>query len=186
MAARRMIALDLDGPCYDWERTARYMLRTYRGLDHLTEVSTSWDSIEAAVTKEDWEWLWSEGVARGLFRYGHMRTGCRVGLEKLVAMGYDIMIVTHRPKSAIDDTMDWITLFFKDIPISGVYILYRGESKTVADADILIDDKPENIDEWVSTGRRALLFDRPWNQRYRVSPLAERVVGWEGVVDALS
>jgi len=29
------IAIDLDGVCYEWDRTARYMLREYRNLSHV-------------------------------------------------------------------------------------------------------------------------------------------------------
>jgi 5'(3')-deoxyribonucleotidase len=34
----------------------------------------------------------------------------------------------------------------------------------MVDADVLIDDKPENVMEWSKKEKIAILFDQPWNQ----------------------
>mgnify|MGYP001587805304 CR=1 FL=1 len=87
------IAVDMDGVCYEWERTARYMLREYR--DVVTPESTAWDSIKDDIPREDWKWLWTWGVQQGLFRYGHMVTGARIGLQELVSQGHALAIVSE-------------------------------------------------------------------------------------------
>lgn len=185
MDTEGVVAVDLDGVLYEWDRTAQYMLRTYRGQAQLHQPSESWDWIMENVAKKEWKWLWNEGVTKGLFRYGHMVTGARVGLEDLVAEGYKLTIVTHRPSRAVMDTVDWVSLYLKGIPLHGLHILSNGESKTVVEADILIDDKPENLIEWRDAGRTAVQFVRNWNKNYLIDSVL-RAEGWKEVVNLLA
>jgi 5'(3')-deoxyribonucleotidase len=177
------IAVDLDGVCYEWDRTARYMLREYRGCAQLSKESASWNDLRDSVSKDDWDWLWTGGVKRGLFRYGHMVTGARLGLETLVRMRHKIIVVSHRPESAVSDTLEWAGLYFKGIPLSGFHIMSSRHSKTTVSWDLLIDDKPENIEDAVEADRTGYLFDRPWNQG---STAGTRVFGWTDVVKRLT
>jgi hypothetical protein len=177
------IAVDLDGVCYEWDRTARYMLRTYRGQTHLTKESTSWNYIEENVSKDDWNWLWNGGVKKGLFRYGHMATDARVGLEALVRMKHKIIVVTHRPESATNDTLEWAALYFKGIPLFGFHMLSSREPKTSVTFDALLDDKPDNVVDAIEAGRIGYLFDRPWNAD---CTSGTRVFGWTDMVKRLA
>lgn len=170
----------------EFQRTFRYMMRNYRGIDMppVEEFWTGWDAYYQFTTKEDRRWAWTRGVELGLFRYGHMTTGARRGVQELSATN-DIIIVTHRPKQAVSDTLDWVSLFFKDIPLAGMHILTEGEPKTSVRADILIDDKPENCLEWAESEEHgvAVLFDRPWNQDMDAMSLKlTRAKGWPETV----
>lgn len=183
------VAVDLDGPCYEWDKTARYMLRHYRGSKGLDEPSREWfwyGQDWHNVSKEDWKWLWNEGVKLGLFRYGHMTKDTRVGLQRLVEMGHEILIITSRPASAVEDTKEWVDFYYKGIPLVDLHILSNNEEKSSVQADILIDDNPPNVVEWAEQGRAALLFDRPWNRKTNmIAPITGsiyRVTGWKGVV----
>lgn len=151
----------------------------------VAEFWTHWNAQEQFGTKADHEWMWSEGVKRGLFRYGHAITGARIGLEQLVANGHELIIVTHRPANAITDTLDWVSLQFKDIPLAGFHIMSNGEAKEQVDADVLIDDKAENVLGWALTGRKAILFNAPYNQHTEITNVI-RCNGWKEVVYALS
>jgi 5'(3')-deoxyribonucleotidase len=174
----------MDGVLYEFERTARYMLREYRGVT--VPESSRWDYLKDNVTRSDWRWLWKEGVSLGLFRYGHMVTGARIGLHRITGAGHSVCIVTHRPKHATADTVDWLSLYLKDIPYDGLSILSNQESKTSVEADILIDDKPQNISDWVQEDRPALLFSRPWNTDHSTShPLVVRAVGWRDAANVV-
>lgn len=182
------IALDLDGVVYEWQRTYCYMLRSYFDLDipPYNEWWNKWDS--QLQWGEPWmhEWIWTQGIERGLFRYGHMVKDARITLERLASKEHDFVIVTHRPEAAVQDTIDWISLYFKGLPLHGLSILTNEEPKSRVKADVLIDDKLENIYGWPYDG---LLFDQPWNQDvksarwnpYRMG----RVQGWAGVENAL-
>jgi uncharacterized HAD superfamily protein len=156
------VAVDVDGVQYEWDKTARYMLRTHRGNTHLTSESTHWNYIQDTVSEEDWDWLWTVGVDKGLFRYGHLVRGAIEGLRALVRDGQELMVITARPKEAVRDTLAWLTLM--DIPWNGIHILSNGEPKTKIEADVLIDDKPENVMAWAQMmGRTGFLFSRAWN-----------------------
>lgn len=178
------IALDLDGPIYAFHRTYRYMIRKYRGVDMppVKEFWTHWNAQEQFGHQADHDWMWSEGVRLGLFRYGHMTTGARIGLQSLAQDGHELIIVTHRPESAVTDTLDWVALMFKDIPLSGFHILSDGQPKSVVRADLLIDDKEENCIEWCGTKRQpSLLWDAPYNQNTKEAGVL-RAYTWKDVV----
>ena len=155
------IAVDLDGVCYEFDRTARYMLREYRGVK-VEGVTDKWDYLKDHCSRDDWRWLWSEGVTKGLFRYGHMVAGARIGLEQLVADGHSLKVVTHRPASATPDTVQWLALYFNGLSYT-FNMLSDGESKTSVEWDLLVDDKPENITDALDAGRRAIMYAQPWN-----------------------
>jgi 5'(3')-deoxyribonucleotidase len=190
-----IIALDLDGVCYEWQRTYRYMLKLYFGvvLPAIEKFWTYWDAPDQYTTQEQRDWMWTEGVKRGLFRYGHMVKDCRVACERLHAVGHQLMIVTSRPESAAQDTHDWVDFYFKGIPLADRVLLHNEESKATVAADVLIDDKVENILEWANTGRFAILFQQPWNEeRYdwllREAKYPEKIVmvkGWDAVGTAI-
>jgi 5'(3')-deoxyribonucleotidase len=161
------IALDLDGVCYEWEKTARYMLRRKRMLENqpipleLMRESDSWDAIEHAVTAAEWAWLWSEGVKEGLFRYGHCCRGAIEGVHALSEIG-DVLIVTSRPPSAIPDTLAWITFMFDKAPIAGIHFT-GADPKDAIVADVYIDDGAHNINYLRARGHRVIQVARPWN-----------------------
>jgi len=174
------IAVDADGVLYEWSKTARYMLRSYLDYDKdgpMGQESDSWDYIPKNILPQDWDWLWTEGVRKGLFRYGHLVTGAIEGVNQLSLIG-EVVLVTHRPKAAVKDTLDWLS--YINLPFSGIHILTNQEPKSMVEADILIDDKPDNIFEWTMHARYGILFDREWNQQARVGLRAK---GWGEVVE---
>ena len=158
-------------------------MREHRGviMPPIAEFWTAWDSQYKFGTEADHDWMWSEGINRGLFRFGHMMTGARIGLEALADDGHTLCIVTHRPAAAVTDTLDWVTLYFRDLPLDGFYIMSNEEPKSTVDAEILIDDKTENVVDWAKTGRTAILFDAPYNQSFDVVGVI-RAKGWKEVV----
>ena len=171
------IAVDMDGTIYCWQRTVCYMMREYRGatIPAGLEWWTSWDSHKEFTTSDDNKWLWKEGVELGLFRYGHMVKGARRGLEALRDDGHTFIIATSRPENATSDTIDWLSLYFKGIPLAGIVI--GNEPKRTIKADLLIDDRVENVVDW-KAGRPAILFDQPWNREAPDSIGVHRAKGW--------
>lgn len=160
------IVLDLDGVCYEWEKTARYMLRRKFAQEGrpipaaLFQESLCWDHVEDAVTKEDWKWLWSEGVTLGLFRYGHCCRGAIEGVQTLSDLG-EVHIVTARPPAAVQDTKDWIAFMFDKAVISGLHFTGR-DSKSVIEADVYIDDSADNIIDLRNRGKTVIAVTRLW------------------------
>ncbi len=163
------IGLDVDGILYKWDLTAGYMLREvlpdspYTGEPLLMQESESWNHIQQIVAPEHWKWLWTEGVRLGLFRHGHMYKGTIQAVRRLALQG-DIVIITHRPKAAVPDTLAWLA--YQQLPIAEIHILTNGEPKSrVPNLDVFLDDKPENCTDMLKTGAEVCIWDRPWNQQ---------------------
>jgi uncharacterized HAD superfamily protein len=159
------IMVYLDGVIYKWSDTARWLLEWKFGIE--VGESTHWNHILEQTTEEQWKWLWSSekdgGIGRGLFRHGNCYKGSFEALKVLDEIG-DLVIITHRPKAALKDTMDWIS--YNDIPAPTVHVMYREEPKSSVKpgCDIYVDDKFENVvDLFENTQGLVCLWDRPWN-----------------------
>lgn len=179
MKAKR-IGVDVDGVMYQWSKTARYMLREvlpnspYSKDGPLGIESLSWNYIQENVDPLHWKWLWTEGVRLGLFRHGHLYPGTIQAIRRLADVG-DIIIITHRPKAAVVDTMAWLS--YQQLPIAGIHVLVNQEPKsTVPQCDVYIDDKPENCEDLEkNTEGRVWMMNRPWNQ----ASAFPRVYSWQ-------
>lgn len=173
--------LDLDGVVYKWDDTARYMLNLYCG-EEVAE-SRSWDHIKDTVSPTSWTWLWSEGVKLGLFRYGHIYKGAIEGVQQLGELT-DLVVITSRPKSAVQDTLDW--LGYNRFPVAEVHILGFDQKKSdvLPHCDFYLDDGAHNIDDlYDNTKGELLLWDRPWNQDHYRDPSIRRVSSWLEVIE---
>jgi uncharacterized HAD superfamily protein len=170
------IGVDIDGVLYEWERTARYLLRNryYAGQGYpeaLDKVSDSWGYIDAAVGPEAFHWLWSTGAEQGLWRAGHVIKGAMEGMYDLAKDGHDLVIITHRGKAAVNDTMAWLS--FMKFKLAGVHILTRQEPKSsvLPHCDVYIDDKPETITDYLENTNAKLvaLYQQPWNENHIIT-----------------
>lgn len=183
----KTIVVDVDGVLYAWSKTARYMLRTYRGHSRsgpMGRESTHWDYIKDNVSPADWDWLWTEAIDLGLFRHGHVVRDGIVALKALREAGYTLHALTHRPKNAKVklDTMQWIEFHF---PATFAKVTITGHEVSKSEYEegfLLIDDSPRNVTEWRASSRPAFLFDAEWN-READDPF--RVRGWLKVLDRL-
>lgn len=185
------IGLDVDGVMYQFQKTACYMLNSIKGYNLDVENWTHWNWPKDHVSKEDWNWLWNTGVRLGLFRYGHLYKGTIEAVRKLADCGFENVIITSRPRHAVQDTLDWIS--YLRLPFREVHILSDGELKSTVKCDLYVDDKPENILDFLeNTTGKPLLWTRPWNANYeRWRPgidyfanddRAHRVESWEEVL----
>lgn len=183
------IGVDLDGVCYQWTKTARYMLREilpnspYSKDGPLGQECNRWDYIKDNIKPEHNKWLWSEGIKLGLFRHGHLFPGTIKALRQLDKLGR-LVAITQRPERAASDTFAWIN--FHQLPFREVHVL-QGESKTsVAKCDIYIDDKPDNLLDLGRVFPRSVLAlpDRPWNEDFRERDFGiYRTYSWDNFLD---
>lgn len=188
------IGLDIDGVMYQWDKTARYMLREvlpnspYGGINSvLHNESEGWNWIQQQVAPEHWKWLWKEGVELGLFRYGHLYPGTIQAVRKLKERGHEVVLITHRPKSAVGDTLAWLGLM--DFPISGLHLLTNQEPKSqvMPQCDAYLDDKPENVVDLAENTRARLIALRvqEWNHAFECPTDIIRVGGWGAFLEAV-
>ena len=177
------IGLDVDGVMYQFHRTACYMLRTMKGYPDTLRVEnwTSWNWIKDNVSKEDWRWLWSEGVELGLFRHGHLHQGTIEAVRELSLRG-DVVIITQRRPNLMQDTLDWLS--YHKFPINELHLLHEDEAKSsVPHCDYYVDDKPDNVIDLRDNTKAAMVFlwQRPWNKGF-VWPGVRIVKTWEGMI----
>lgn len=183
------IGIDIDGILYQFEKTARYLLREvlpdspYK-TGPLEHPFTSWNYLEdSGVSKKHIRWLWTEGVILGLFRHGDLYSGTPKAMQELAKLG-EVVIITHRPRQAVNDTLAWLS--YHKFDLSGVYIFSHLEPKSSVKCDVYLDDKPENcIDLLANTDGWVALMDRPWNQ-HRTSDeeeLLHRVYNWQEFIE---
>src|SRR5882672_2461345 len=173
--------IDFDGVMYQWDKTARFMLREilpnspYKKDGPLGTECTHWNYIQDNVHADDWKWLWKEAVRLGLFRHGHLYPGTIKAIRKLAELG-DVVVITHRPKQAVTDTLAWLA--YQQLPLAGIHVLTDQEPKSsvVPQCDVYLDDKPENCEDLAAnTKGRVFMWDRPWNQHSTFSP---RIHSW--------
>jgi uncharacterized HAD superfamily protein len=187
------IGVDIDGVMYMWEKTARYMLREilpnspYKKEGPLGATSDGWDYIQNNVDPAHWKWLWKEGIPLGLFRHGHLYPGTIKAIRRLAELG-DVVAITHRPKSAVHDTLAWLA--YQNLPLSGLHILTDQEPKSKVEpkCEVYIDDKPENVEDFLrgTNARLVALMSRPWNENFMEwSPRCRRVDNWQQFIDAV-
>lgn len=111
--------------------------------------------------------------------------GAREGVSRLET-SHSVVIVTARPESTRPVTTEWVAQHI------GNYVprFVRG-SKLVSEGDVLVDDHPVNITDFLKAGRRAVVFDQPWNRDEPMlgvgsdSKLLSRAHNWAEVVDQI-
>lgn len=186
------IGLDLDGVVYDFQSTFIHMVNYEFGVEFPPGLDwwDSWDSADAYMTQEQIDWIWSNGVRKGLFRHGHLLKGAHDGAQKLAVAG-TVELVTHRPAAAMRDTIAWLNHHFgadDPYPFSGVHLLTNGEPKSsVPGINVYIDDGAHIADDVIeNTNSVLLLWDRPYNRD--VEPGGDRLVrisSWDEAIQEL-
>jgi len=169
--SRKRAGIDLDGVCYDWDSSAKFLLS--HSFGYSLDVTTRWNHIKDSVHAVHWEWLWTEGVKLGLFRHGNLYRGSIEALRTLDRKGHNLVIITTRPDSARVDTLDWLS--YHKIPAKEVHVLGQGANKANVECDWYVDDMPNNVSDICAAGKTAYLFDRSWNRECRDGV---RVASW--------
>ena len=114
-------------------------------------------SLIFSIQDEVWkQWSTLPPTERGLGRLVH----------DLRELGYEIIIATSGPARHVDCVKKWLA--HNEIEY---HEFHSVKSKTSIHAQVLVDDSVEEVTAFVSEGREALLYDRPWNR----TKLPERV-----------
>lgn len=173
----------MDGVIYDFHSAFRFLAQHQFKLVLPTVdlMWPRWDGHLRYMTKEQNDWMWTKGVDHGLFRHGHVRKGA-VEATRAIDEIADIVIITHRPRTARQDTIDWLS--FHRIPVAEVHLLSDNEPKSSVECDLYLDDKDSNVLE-ISMKRpdsMSIVWDRAWN---RVMPdgVYERAYSWADVIN---
>lgn len=92
--------------------------------------------------------------------------GAELGVSQLKGLG-DIVVVTSTPdlsdnQNVVKAKKEWLMEECGGVLADAPFI--STAHKHLVSGDILIDDHADNVESFVSTGRKAVLFSRPWNK----------------------
>lgn len=180
-AEMRHLAIDLDDVVLDYTGGVAAAVKMEFGVDLSAEDFTGWDLhpvLDPIIGRSWWswmrdrEWLWANFPAV---------PGAMGGLEKLRRQGFYLECVTSKPQWAEHNTWKWLGRWRP--PFQRVTIVGPKDRKIdFTDAELLVDDKMKNLNEFVQEGRQAILFDRPHN---RHDQFPTRVGTWPELVETL-
>lgn len=180
------IALDLDDVILDFVSNLVKIANLEYGTNLRAEDIVEWDlhKVLDDVVGENWwqwwrerDWLWAQADAV---------PGAIGGIRTLRREGHYLEILTSKPAWAEAQTFRWLGKWRP--PVHRVTIVGPSDKKHEwSDAEILVDDKPKNVEEWIEAGRTAILFARPHNSDYRKTRIACPVaIDWTDVVDIIT
>lgn len=176
------IAVDMDDVLLDFMGGLQHAIKTEYGV--IVPDFTKWDVnelLDPILGKSWWkwmrerDWLWSNFPAID---------GAIGGLTQLREDGNFIEIVTSKPEWAEYTVWKWMGKWRP--PVNRVTIVEMDQHKVdMTDADLLLDDKPQNVDEFAEEGRIGVLFGRSHNRDSVVHPDVIRVDGWRNAVELI-
>ncbi len=185
------IAVDLDDVTIDFfQGNIDAMYREF-GVLLLKEDVTTWDDNPVKLFPwadygyADWwgwlrtrDWLWATFPAI---------PGAIGGVHALRAAGHNVECLTAKPDWAEPQVWRWLGRW--RVPFQAVTIADLTTPKsTLTQADILVDDKPSTIEDWVASAddRFGILYDQPWNRSMVLPERAVRVATWHGVLETVA
>lgn len=176
------VAIDQDDTAADFIGQVRDAIFRETGVH--VPAPTTWDAstVFNPALGENW-WAWLE---RRPHVWANMKAvpGFINAVERLQRGGHDVELLTTKPEWAVPLVYDWLARW--RVPIRRVTIVPftpHGSphvSKTeFTDADVLVDDRFENVADFVAAGRYGVLFDRPHNRAFGVK---NRAADWHDVL----
>lgn len=185
------VAIDLDDVTLDFFQGVIDSMYREFGVMLLKEDVTTWDNNPVKLFDwkshgykswwdwmKDHDWLWATFPAI---------PGAMGGIHALREQGHYVECVTSKPDWAEATIWTWMGRWKPEF--QRVTITKLNDSKADAtDAEILVDDKPQNILEWIESDedRLGVLFDQPWNRGQIIPERVIRVATWEGVLEAVN
>jgi 5'(3')-deoxyribonucleotidase len=176
---RGHVAIDLDDVVLDFTGGLRTSVQT----EYDVEVPPfgNWkiaDVLDPIIGHSWWKWMKNRDW---LWKTFPAVPGAIGSINMLREQGYFIEIITSKPDWAEASVWQWIGRWRPSV--DRVTIVQDGDSKAeFTSADILVDDKPQNCEEWAASRRPAVLFSRPHNETYRPSvPRIYRANSWADV-----
>jgi len=144
----RTIYLDMDGVVADFDSYVSILLGRKIGWDSSTDL-----------TDEEWERLAS--VDRLYYQFSLMPDATKlVAYVKSLSTRFHVGFLTAVPRrstipSAKDDKQAWVNKYFPGMRMDiGPYSHHK--QKWCKPGDILIDDRPSNIEQWTAVGGIAI------------------------------
>jgi 5'(3')-deoxyribonucleotidase len=158
------LGIDLDGVVANFTKGWVDFYNRDFEADLTPEQVVTWDGVTDITHFESMSqfWRWTSDLdGRSLFWHLETFPDAVDALQTLDRDGHDIVILTMKPRFAIEDTHEWIAA--QEIPYKEVHIL---EEKWKVDCDVYLDDGPHILEDLVAhrPDRLVCRYVRPWNQ----------------------
>lgn len=162
------IGLDLDGVAHDYVAGVRRYLsvalnRPVESFPDPQEYAFRQSWCPELTTEEFVEHM-NAGVDAGvIFRWGKPPAGAAVAVQRLLAVGHEVHIVTARsagaPGAAETSTREWLAehhFRYTSLTLTS--------DKTSVPTDVFVEDYLGNVEALEAAGTTCWVVDRPWNQ----------------------
>jgi 5'(3')-deoxyribonucleotidase len=175
-----VFGVDLDGVCADFYKKMRIVMAEWRGVDveSLPE-DVSYGLPEWGLLPNEYDRIHRFAVTqRDLFLSAEPIAGAAQSIRRLGTEGVRIRIITHRlfirhfHRTAVAQTVEWLDAH--GVPYWDLCFM---RDKNLVDADIYIEDAPENISRLEAGGRTVIAFTNSTNRAMIPAP-ALRVDDW--------
>lgn len=166
-ATKLRVGFDSDGCLDNFGEGVRETL-VAKGLGHLWKSGPTekpfWNFYE------DWGWTFPEfkelvdwGVDQGIIFTGHWRDGAIDAVQRVKALGHEVIIVTDRafgsdPLNSQKNTIE----AYKNAGIE-YDELHFSKDKCCVQTDMFVEDRLDNYDALEAAGVDVYLINRPWN-----------------------
>lgn len=163
---RGHIAIDLDDVILDFTGGVRRAVATEYDVEvpefpdwHMANV------LDPIIGYSWWKWMKSRDW---LWKTFPAVPGAIGSINILRDQGYFIEIITSKPQWAEASVWQWMGRWRPAVDRVTIVNTESDQKCDFTEADILIDDKPKNCEEWAATGRPAVLFSRSHNLNYKI------------------
>src|SRR5690606_32937602 len=158
------LGIDLDGVVANFTAGWMHFYNLEFGTDLEESDSQRWNDMIRLTHFEDMSQFgkWAADLdGRSLFWHLEPYPGAVEALVELDEQGHEIVIITQKPRYAIQDTHEWVEMH--GIPAREVHIVDR---KWEIDADVYLDDGPHMVPALVEhrPDRTVCRYVRPWNE----------------------
>ena len=158
------LGIDLDGVVANFTKGWMTFYNRDFGADLEVEDSRAWNDLVELThfnnIGEFWDWA-SDVDGHSVFWHLETFPGSVEALHELSQDGHEIVIITTKPRFAIEDTHSWLES--NDIPRDEVHILGK---KWTIDCEIYLDDGPYVLPGLLKhrPDRTVCRYIRPWNE----------------------
>lgn len=157
------LGIDLDGVVYNYTKDFEEYARSFPEWEHSLPLTfSSWDFYtEWGLTTEEFLQIQADGVMAGkIFRRGEAYPDAIPTLRKLKEDGHEIHIITHRHGTRAQiSTLEWL----QENGVSYDKLTFA-EDKTTSHVDIMVDDRPKNVEASLKAGIPVVMMRQSWNE----------------------
>lgn len=182
---KKRVGVDVDGVLSDFTSPCLKIASEINGRVMTEADITSWD-LDSLVPPDLVKEMWSRMAHMGC-RDFQVLPGALEGMERLKEIA-DIYIVTAHmsgSKTWSHDREEWLMEHFK-IPSHKVV---HTKAKYIFTGEYLIDDKPQNIDEWAKehTDKNPILWLQCYNLNHSfddsINHRVKRINNWDDLIE---